>query len=176
MTVFDMLIKLIGNFYRIFSLSFFLLFLYQSSSISNEVPAIEIDSPRFSEKGLDNRLYEIKAERGIQKENVLELYNVEGKLRTDSGIWIYLNSERGNFNQKKNIIELIGKIKFYTDENDKFQSDYAIFSINNDLIKFNQNVQHIKGSNTITADESKMKDNFDHIIYEGNVSTLYVID
>lgn len=176
MTVFDMLAKLIFNYYRIFTLSIFLLFVFQSQSLSNDDTEIEIDKPRFSEKGLDSRLYEIKAERGIQTENNLELFIVEGKLRTDSGIWIYLNAEKGNFNQKKNIIELMGEINFYTDENDKFQSDYAIFSINNDLIEFNQNVQHIKNNSTITANESKMKDNFNHIVYEGNVSTLYIID
>ncbi len=175
MTVFDMLIKLIGNLSRI-NIFFFFMFLFQSQLFANEDPAIEIDSPRFSEKGLDNRLYEIKAERGIQKETTLELYIVEGKLRTESGVWIYLNAERGNFNQQKNLIELIGEIKFYTDENDKFHSDYALFSIDNDLIEFNHNIEHIKDSNTITADQTKMKDNFNYIVYEGNVSMLYITE
>ena len=137
---------------------------------------IEIDNPRFSEKGLDNRLYEIKALRGVQKENNLELYIVEGKLRTDTGTWIYLNAKKGNFNQIENLIELDGEITFYTDEDEEFYSDYASFSINNNLIVFDNNIKHIKGSNTITSDKSMMKDNFNHIIYEGNVSMLYVIN
>ena len=173
MTAFDMLIKNIAKL-SIFFL--FILILFQSRLFSNDDLEIGIDNPKFSEKGLDNRLYEIKADRGIQKEKSLELFNIEGKLRTDSGIWIYLNAERGDYNQQMSFIELNGNINFYTDENDKFKSDYALFSINNDLVELNKNVEHTKGSTVIKAEKSKMKDNFNHIVYEGNVSTLYVIE
>jgi len=173
MTVYDMLIKNIAK------LSIFFLFLsilFQSNLFSNENLEIEIDKPKFSEKGLDNRLYEIKAEKGIQRDGNLELFIVEGKLRTDYGIWIYLNARKGNFDQVENLIELNGEINFYTDEEDRFQSDNALFSINDDLIEFNKNVKHIRGNNIITADESKIISNFNHIIYKGNVSTFYIID
>ena len=173
MTAFDILIK------NIFKLSIFFLFifiLFQSRIFSNENLEIEIDKPKFSEKGLDNRLYEIKAEKGIQKEGHLELFIVEGKLRTDSGIWIYLNAKKGNFDQVENLIELKGDINFYTDEEDRFQSDSALFYINDDLVEFNKNVKHFRGSSIITADESKIKNNFNHIIYKGNVSTFYSVD
>ena len=174
MIVFVMLAKLTQKTARIIFI--FTLTSFYSISFANENLEIEIDNPKFSEKGLDNRLYEIKADRGIQKANSLELFTVEGKLRTDKGVWIYLNAERGNFNQLDNLIELSGKINFYTDENDKFYSDYALFYIDNDLFKFNENVKHIKGNNTIASDKSRMKNNFEHVIYEGNVSTLYMID
>ena len=173
MTAFDMLIKNISKL----SFFFFLIsILFQTNLFSNENLEIEIDKPKFSEKGLDNRLYEIKAKKGIQKEGNLELFIVEGKLRTDSGIWIYLNAKKGSFDQEENLIELKGEINFYTDEEDRFQSDSALFSINDDLVEFNTNVKHIRGSSIITADESKMKSNFNHIIYEGNVSTFYTLD
>ncbi len=173
MTVFDMLIK---NITKLFIFFLFISILLQSHLFSNESPEIEIDEPKFSEKGLDNRLYEIKANKGIQREGNLELFIVEGKLRTDTGIWIYLNAKKGNFDQVENLIELNGRINFYTEEDDKFQSDNALFSINDDLITFNNNVKHIRGSNIITADESKIRNNFNHIVYKGNVSTLYIID
>ena len=173
MTAFDMLIKNTAKL----SIFFLLIsILFQSNLFSNENLEIEIDKPKFSEKGLDNRLYEIKAEKGIQRESNLELFIVEGKLRTDSGIWIYLNAKKGNFDQVKNLIELNGEINFYTDEEDRFQSDKALFSINDDLVEFNNNVKHIRGKNVITADESKIRSNFSHILYEGNVSTLYIVD
>ena len=173
MTAFDMLIKNIAKL-SIFFL--FILILFQSRLFSNENLEIGIDNPKFSEKGLDNRLYEIKAERGIQKEGHLELFIVEGKLRTSSGIWIYLNAKKGKFDQLENLIELNGEINFYTDEEDRIQSDNALFSINDDLVEFNKNVKHIRGGNIITADESKIRSNFNHIVYKGNVSTFYVID
>jgi len=173
MTVYDMLIKNIAK------LSIFFLFLsilFQSNLFSNENLEIEIDKPKFSEKGLDNRLYEIKAEKGIQKEGHLELFVVEGKLRTESGIWIYLNAKKGNFDQVENLIKLTGEINFYTDEEDRFLSDSAFFSIIDDVVEFNDNVKHIRGSSVITADESKISNNFNHIIYKGNVSTFYKIN
>ena len=173
MTALDMLIK---NISKLFTLFLFILILLQSRLFSSENLEIEIDKPKFSEKGLDNRLYEIKAEKGIQREGNLELFSVEGKLRTDSGIWIYLNAKKGNFNQTENLIELNGEINFYTDEEDRFQSDNALFSINDDLVEFNKNVKHVRGRNIITADESKIRNNFNHIVYKGNVSTLYIID
>tara|TARA_Y200000002_G_scaffold344431_1_gene317649 strand:+ start:1014 stop:1454 length:441 start_codon:yes stop_codon:yes gene_type:complete len=144
--------------------------------LSNENFEIEIDKPKFSEKGLDNRLYEIKAEKGVQRESNLELFIVEGKLRTDSGMWIYLDAKKGNFNQIENLIELSGEINFYTDEEDRFRSDHALFSINDDLVEFNKNVEHTIGSSIIIADGSKIKNNFNHIVYEGNVSTFYILD
>ena len=173
MTAFDMLIKNISKLSVFF---LFTLMLLQFNSFSNENLEIEIDKPKFSEKGLDNRLYEIKAERGIQRENNLELFNVEGKLRTDTGIWVYLEAKRGNFDQIENLIELSGEINFYTDEEDRFRSDKAIFSINDDLVEFNSNVKHIRTNGVIIADESKIKNNFNHIVYQGNVSTFYILD
>ena len=173
MTAFDMLIKNISKL-SIFILS--ILILFQFELFSNENLEIEIDKPKFSEKGLDNRLYEIKAEKGIQKEGHLELFIVEGKLRTDSGIWIYVNAKKGNFDQVENLIELTGEINFYTDQEDRFQSDSALFSINDDVVEFNNNVKHIRGSSVITADESKIRNDFNHIIYKGNVSTFYTLD
>ena len=173
MTALDMLIKNISK------LPFFFLLisiLFQTNLFSNENIEIEIDKPKFSEKGLDNRLYEIKAEKGIQRENNLELFIVEGKLRTDSGVWIYLNAKKGKFDQIENLIELSGEINFYTDENDRFQSDNASFSINDGLVEFNNNVEHVWGSNIIRADESKIRNNFNHIVYKGNVSAFYIID
>ena len=173
MTALDILIKNIAKL----SIFFLLIsILFQANLFSNENFEIEIDKPKFSEKGLDNRLYEIKAEKGIQKEGDLELFIVEGKLRTDSGIWIYLNAKKGNFDQIANLIELSGEINFYTDEEDRFQSDNASFSINDDLVEFNNNVKHVKGSSIITADESRIRNNFNHIVYKGNVSAFYIID
>ena len=173
MTAFDMSISNIAKFSICI---LFILISYQSSLFSKEDIEIEIDKPKFSEKGLDNRLYEIKAEKGIQREGDLELFVIEGKLRTKSGIWIYLNAQKGNFDQIENLIELSGEINFYTDEEDRIQSDNASFSINEDLVVFNNNVKHIRGSNIIKSDESKIRNNFNHFVYKGNVISFYVID
>ena len=60
---------------------FFIIFLSNLTSASFEENSqlIEIDNPRFTEKGLDEKVYEIKAEKGLQSEDYLELIKVEGK-------------------------------------------------------------------------------------------------
>lgn len=176
MTAFAMLTDYIRSYTKAWHIIIMILALFPSYLFANEGLEIEIDNPKFSEKGLDNRLYEIKAEKGIQGENNLRLYIIEGKLRTNKGTWIYLNAKQGNFNQSQNLIELNGDIIFYSDENDEFQSDHALFSMNDDLVKFNTNVQHTKDNSIITSDKSLMKNNFDHIVYEGNVRVIYIID
>ncbi len=176
MIAFAMLTELISNYSKSINILPIILILFPFCLLANDDLEIEIDGPKFSEKGLDNRLYEIKAERGIQRKDDLKLFSVEGKLRTESGIWIYLNAKEGNFNQLKNLIELNGEIIFYTDEDDKFQSDYALFSINDDLVKFKKNVKHNKGDNIITSDESIIHNNFNHIIYKNNVRMIYDIE
>ena len=53
-------------------LSLIILFISTSLTYSEEV-FIEIDNPRFSEKGLSDRTYEIKAEKGLKSDNELKL-------------------------------------------------------------------------------------------------------
>ena len=173
MIVCAMLINIQGINHKIYLIFFLVFSVFISYGLANDGLEIEIDSPKFSEKGLDNRLYEIKANRGIQKGDELTLYNVEGKLRTDTGIWIYLKSDQGFFNQSTNVIELQNNITFYTEENDRFESEYAVFNVNGEMIEFDNNIRHIKENSLISANKSRVKDDFNHIIYEGNVHTLY---
>ena len=61
-----MLIKLLDL--DILLLSLVLLFISTSLIYSEEV-VIEIDNPRFSEKGLSDKTYEIKAKKGLKSNN-----------------------------------------------------------------------------------------------------------
>ena len=115
-------------------LSLIILFLLMSLTYSEEV-FIEIDNPRFSEKGLSDKTYEIKAEKGLKSDNELKLFAIEGKFKTvKDGKWIYLEADKGNFSQDNNFIELQENIIFYTDEGEKLLANYATFDISNDII------------------------------------------
>ena len=113
MTVYAILIKM-----RIKSIQiFFLLFLSNSLVVANEnIAKIEIDNPKFSEIGLDDKIYEIKAKKGLKSEDELELFTIEGKFKSNKeGKWIYLEAEKGNYLQTSSSISLEENIKFYTD-------------------------------------------------------------
>ena len=87
-------------------LSLIILFISTSLTYSEEV-FIEIDNPRFSEKGLSDKTYEIKAEKGLKSDNELKLFAIEGKFKTvKDGKWIYLEADKGNYSQDNNFIEL----------------------------------------------------------------------
>ena len=145
-------------------------------TLSEEL-VIEIDNPKFSEKGLNDRTYEIKAKKGLKSENELELFVVEGKFKTEKdGKWIYLKADKGKFNQNANHIKLEENIIFYTDDGDKLSSNHATFDITKDVIELNESVSHESTKGLIVSDSSVIMNNFNKIIYFGNViSTINVM-
>ena len=136
---------------------------------------IEIDNPKFSEKGLNDNVYEIKAKKGLKSDNELELFIVEGKFKSKkNGKWIYLEAEKGNFSQITNLIKLENNILFYTDDGEKIRANQATFDMNNDVIELIENVSHESIEGLILSDNSIISDNFNKISYAGNVkSTIW---
>ena len=165
-----MLIKLLN----LDNLLFSLIFLFISTSLTHgEEAFIEIDNPRFSEKGLSDKTYEIKAEKGLKSDNELKLFVIEGKFKTaKDGKWIYLEADKGNFSQDNNFIELQENIIFYTDDGEKLSSNYATFDIQNDIIELAENVNHESMKGLILSDSSTITNNFNKITYFGNVESL----
>ena len=165
-----MLIKFLNLDNLLFSL---VIFFISTSLIYSEESFIEIDNPKFSEKGLSDKTYEIKAEKGLKSDNVLKLFVIEGKFKTvKDGKWIYLEADKGSFSQDSNFIELQENIIFYTDEGEKLSSNYATFDIQNDIIELAENVSHKSLKGLILSDSSIITNNFNTINYSGNVVSL----
>ncbi len=127
----------------------------------------------FSEKGLSDKTYEIKAKKGLKSDSELKLFVIEGKFKTvKDGKWIYLEADKGNFSQDNNFIELQENITFYTDDGEKLSSNYATFDIQNDIIELTENVSHETIKGLIISDSSVITNNFNKITYFGNVISL----
>ena len=156
------------NRFYIFILFFFISF---NATANNSETIIEIDQPRFSEKGLDQKSYEIKAQKGLRYSEKLVLFDIEGKFKTNDGLWIYMNANMGDYEQTKNTIKLTDNVQFYTDEGDKITSDNAIFKMDEDLIILKKNVFHENRELRINSDTTTISNNFDKILHEGNVIT-----
>lgn len=166
----DMLIKI---FQKLFFFIIILLVPVSNFLVQSEELIIEIDNPKFSEKGLNDKVYEIKAQRGLKSENELELFKVEGKFKTEkNGQWIYLVADKGNYSQINGFIELEKNIVFYTEDGDRLQSNNAIFDIKSDIIKLNENVRHESTDGLVLSDASIITHNFKKITYEGNVISI----
>ena len=142
-----------------------------NATASDSETLIEIDQPRFSEKGLDQKSYEIKAQKGLRSSEKLVLFNVEGKFKTNDGLWIYMNADKGDYEQTKNIIKLFDNVQFYTDDGDKITSKNAIYKMNEDLIILRKNVFHENKELRIKSDTTTISNNFENILHEGNVIT-----
>tara|TARA_B100001029_G_C15052829_1_gene452074 strand:- start:1270 stop:1803 length:534 start_codon:yes stop_codon:yes gene_type:complete len=163
------------SLYLLFSL--FILFVIELSFINKYVEAennettIEIENPIFTTKGVNERPYTIKAASGIQKGDVLELFKIEGKIKNHNEIWIYLNAEKGNYDQIAGMILLFDNVEVYTDNQETLISDKAIIDINKDQITLLSNVEYQSENSRIKADKSTIKNSFQNFEYFGNVKT-----
>ena len=162
---------MLNNFF-LNRLILFLFFFCNLSALANDSETmIEIDQPRFSEKGLDQKSYEIKAQKGLRSSDKLVLFDIEGKFKTNTGLWIYMNADTGDFLQEENTINLNKNVNFYTEFGDKILSDKAVFKMNEDLIIFRNNVLHENTDGLIKCSTITVSNNFDNIVYEGQVLT-----
>ena len=152
-------------------LSLLLYFNLSSPGFGDSQNSIEILNPIFTTKGISENEYEIKAEKGIQKENNLYLQKIRGKFKTNENIWIYLIADEGNFDQLKGVINLSKNIEVYTDNNEKIFSDYAFIETEINKITLDNNVKFQNEMGLITADKSIIENNFSEISYMGNVKT-----
>lgn len=150
------------------SFSLFFIF-YDVFAEDNNV--VEMKNPIFTTKGIDGNPYEIKAEKGFQNEDFLDLLNIEAKLKTDKGVWIYLNADKGTFNQLSGKIELENNIEVYTELEEKIYADLAKVNTNDKMIMLIDNVKYQDSNITITADKSIISNEFSNITYSGNVKS-----
>ncbi len=156
-------------FFRELLILFLSIYLIFISAIKAE-NTIEIDNPRFTEKGLNDKIYEIKAKKGFKTEDNLKLILIEGKFKNNAGTWIYLEADSGNYSQKLNTIILESNVHFYTDNNESFKSEFAIFDIQSDSIELTNDVKHSSNRGIIIAEKSIIN-NFNKVSYHGNVET-----
>ena len=169
---------LVKYFLHLTPIFFIYIILISAASAESEQLVVEIDNPKFSEKGLDDKIYEIKAKKGLKSDQELILFVVEGKFKSKkNGKWIYLIADEGNYLQSKSFISLTKNIRFYTDEGESLKSNYATFNMQKDIIELNDSVIHKNKGGIVIAENSTVTQNFNKIVYEGNVlTTLYVED
>ena len=149
---------------------FLFFFGFQSKAEENQ-NIIEIKNPIFTTKSIDGSPYEIKAEKGLQRENNLDLFVIEAKLKTNNDIWIYLNADKGTFNQSNGEILLESNIEIYTETDEKIFAELANVNTNGKIITLKKNVKYQDSNIFISADESIINDDFSSITYYGNVKS-----
>ena len=152
---------------------FLFFFGFQSNAEENQ-NTIEIKNPIFTTKSIDGSPYEIKAEKGLQRESFLDLFVIEAKLKTNKDIWIYLNADKGTFNQSSGEIQLESNIEIYTDADEKIFAELANVNTNSKIITLKKNVKYQDSNIFISADKSVIKNEFSEITYYGNVKSKII--
>jgi len=151
------------------------LFFFGLKSNAEEIQnSIEIKNPIFTTKSIDGSPYEIKAEKGLQRENYLDLFVIEAKLKSNEDIWIYLNADKGTFNQLSGEILLESNIEIYTEAGEKIFAELANVNTNNKIITLKTNVKYQDTNIFISADESIINNEFSNIKYYGNVKSKII--
>ena len=149
----------------------FLFFLEFKSNAEENQNTVEIKNPIFTTKSIDGNPYEIKAVKGLQRENYLDLFVIKAKLKTNKNIWIYLNADKGTFNQLSGEILLESNIEVYTEADEKIFAELAYVNTNGKIITLKKNVKYQDSNIFISADESIINDEFSNIKYHGNVKS-----
>ena len=157
-------------------ITIYLLFFGFKSNAEENQNTIEIKNPIFTTKSIDGSPYEIKAEKGLQRENYLDLFAIEAKLKTNKDIWIYLNADKGTFNQSSGEIQLESNIEIYTDADEKIFAELANVNTNGKIITLKKNVRYQDSNILIFADESIINDEFSNVTYYGNVRSKVLKD
>ena len=136
---------------------------------TNSVPGvIEITNPTFKSKGVNTNSYEISAIKGIQIKNDIELYEVTGKF-IDNEKLVYINADKGLYNQENQLIELIGNVLIYDNIGNQTSTKSAIIDIDSKKISLLEDVISISNTLTINSNSSYIDEKKNIIKYIGNV-------
>jgi hypothetical protein len=147
---------------------------YKDLGKSKDPDAIEILNPKFKNKGLNMSPYEISAKKGIQIGENIELYSIDAKFTDENNKLININADKGFYNQKDQVIHLIGNILMYDTLDSKIMTEKATIEIGNKKIFLLDKVISTSDTSIIESNSSIVDDINKTITYIGNVKVKIV--
>ena len=130
---------------------------------------VEISNPIFKNKSLNTNPYKIKAKKGIQIDQDIELYEVYGEFTNDNNELLYVKADKGLYSQANQTIELIGNVLISDELDNRTSSRSAIIDINNKRMSLLDDVISISNTSKITSNSSFIDENSNMITYTGDV-------
>lgn len=132
--------------------------------------ATQISNPIFKNKGLNANPYEIKATKGIQIDQDIELYEVFGEFTNDNNELLYIKADKGLYSQFNQIIGLMGNVLIFDEFGNRTSTNRATIDINNKKINLLDNVVSVSNTSTIKSNSSLVDEKNGTITYTGNVT------
>ena len=147
---------------------------YRDLEKIKEPGAIEILNPTFKNKGLNISPYEISAKKGIQIGENIELHTIDAKFTDENNKLVNINADKGFYNQKDQVIHLVGNVLVYDALDNKTLTEKATIEIMNKKIFFLDKVISISDTSIIESNSSIIDDINKTITYTGNVKVKIV--
>jgi hypothetical protein len=129
----------------------------------------EISNPIFKSKGLETNSYTIKADKGIQDDDYIKLFNVKAELEGENNKVLYVSANKGLYRQKYETIELIGNVVILDELKNKTSTNKALIDVNAKKINLLEEVVSISKKSYISSNSSILDEKTNTITYSGNV-------
>ena len=129
----------------------------------------KISNPIFKSKGLESNPYTIKADKGIQDDNYIELHNVKAEFEGKNNKIFYVSADRGIYNQRYETIELIENVIILDELKNKTSTNKAVIELNVKKITLLEEVVSVTSKATISSNSSILDELNNTITYLGNV-------
>ena len=129
----------------------------------------EISNPIFKSKGLESNSYTIEADRGIQDDNYIELYNVKAEFEGKNDKIFYIRADKGIYKQQYENIELIGNVLILDELKNKTSTNKALIEVNLKKITLIEDVVSESPKAYVSSNSSILDEVSNTITYLGNV-------
>ncbi len=129
----------------------------------------EISNPVFKSKGLESHSYTIEADKGIQDDGYIDLYNVKAEFEGDNNKIFYVSADKGIYKQQYEIIELLGNVVILDELKNKTSTNKAVIEVNKKKITLLDEVVSVSSKVYVSSNSSILDELNNTITYLGNV-------
>ena len=129
----------------------------------------EISNPIFKSRGLESNSYTIEADRGIQEDGYIKLYNVNAEFEGKDDKIFFVSADKGIYKQQHETIELIKNVVILDELKNKTSTNKAIIELNVKKITLLEEVVSVSSKATISSNSSILDELNNTITYLGNV-------
>ena len=129
----------------------------------------EISNPIFKSKGLESNSYTIEADKGIQEDGYIELYNLKAEFEGENNKIFYVSANKGIYKPQHETIELIENVVILDELKNKTSTNNAVIELNIKKITLLEEVVSVTSKAYISSNSSILDELNNTITYLGNV-------
>ena len=148
----------------------------QVGPVSMAGTKVTMESPRLAGFKKDGKAYEVSAQQAVQDiktPTVVELNNLTSRLEQDAKKYARLSADWGRFDQSADNLDLKGNVRVRTDNG--YEADLLSAKVNvksGDVVSTEPVT--VRSLNAIvTADRAEVRENGQHVVFEGRVRSVF---